>query len=400
MPLGQEQFERSVAAQPVDISAGVSVVRLDLTRFRNYREARLEIAGRVVVLTGPNGAGKTNLLEAVSFLAPGRGLRRARLTDIDHRSEGDVDESHPWAVSARLVTPHGAVAVGTGRHGGDGSDRRVVRIDGEAAKSQVALGRLFNVVWLTPQMDRLFIEGASARRRFLDRLVFGFDPDHAGRLTAYEGAQKERARLLQEGAGDASWLAVLEETMAREGAALAAARRDVARRLDEAASGARSEMPFPRPILSLDGGAEDWLASCSTDYGEARLRDELRGARRLDAQTGTTTIGPHRTDFVVRHGVHATLAAECSTGEQKALLVSIVLAHARLQAELRGVAPVLLLDEVAAHLDRSRRDALYEVLSGLGSQVWMTGTDPELFAPLEGHAQFVPVEQGSFGTPT
>ena len=380
-----------VEASVADAPARVVVRRLDLTDFRSYRQARLETDGRPVVLTGPNGAGKTNLLEALSFLAPGRGLRRAKLSEID-RQDG-TGPGRAWAVAARLVGPSGDIAIGTGRDGSAESDRRLVRIDGHAVKGQAALADHLNLVWLTPQMDRLFQEGAAPRRRFLDRLVFGYDPSHATRLAAYEQALRERARLLRQGGADPSWLGVLEETMAREGVAVAASRRDIVQRLDRAA-GEAGQGVFPVPRLSLTGTAEAWLAEMPALAAEDRLRAELAGSRRIDAESGGAVVGPHRADLAVSHAGKAVAADLCSTGEQKALLIAIILAHARLQAALRGVAPVLLLDEIAAHLDATRRQALFDQVLALGSQAWLTGTDAILFAELGGNAHFFTVTDG------
>jgi DNA replication and repair protein RecF len=383
------------------LPARVAVLRLDLTDFRNYRQARLETDGRPVVLTGSNGVGKTNLLEAVSFLAPGRGLRRARLGEIDRQSTlmGEADDAAPsgaWAVAARLHTPSGEVTIGTGRDGTtETGDRRLVRIDGQAVKGQSALAQHLNLVWLTPQMDRLFQEGAAPRRRFLDRLVFGYDPEHARRLAAYEQALRERARLLRQGGGDPTWLSVLEDTMAREGVAVAAARRDITQRLDRACAESEAGGVFPVPHMALVGAAEAWLADMPALAAEERLRVELAAARRIDAETGGAAVGPHRADLTVRHAGKNVPAEQCSTGEQKALLIAIVLAHARLQAALRGVAPVLLLDEVAAHLDALRRRALFDHLLALGSQAWLTGTDTVLFADLGANAHFFTVTDGA-----
>jgi DNA replication and repair protein RecF len=375
--------------------AQVAVLRLDLTDFRSYRQARLETDGRPVVLTGPNGAGKTNLLEAVSFLAPGRGLRRARLSEIDRRAEPATAQTGAWAVAARLATPSGEVAIGTGRDGtSESGDRRLVRIDGQAVKGQAALAEHLNLVWLTPQMDRLFQEGAAPRRRFLDRLVFGYDPAHATRLAAYEQALRERARLLRQGGADPAWVTVLEDTMARDGVAVAASRRDIAQRLDRAAAEAEAGGVFPVPHLTLTGKAEDWLAEMPALAAEDRLRAELAASRRIDAESGGAVVGPHRADLAVAHAGKRVPAEQCSTGEQKALLIAIVLAHARLQAALRGVAPVLLLDEVAAHLDVTRRAALFAHLLSLGGQAWLTGTDAILFAEFGAKAHFFTVTDG------
>jgi DNA replication and repair protein RecF len=370
----------------------LAVRRLTLTRFRSYAAARLDCDGRPVVLTGPNGAGKTNLLEAVSFLTPGRGLRRARLSEVEQRdAEAGPDWSSPgWAVAARLDVPDGEVDIGTGRDpaSSDG-ERRLVRIDGQPARSQTALAGHVAMAWLTPQMDRLFLEGASARRRFLDRLVFGFDPAHAGRLGRYEQALRERARLLREGGADPGWIAALEDQMATTGVAVAAARRDVLARL--AAACARAIGPFPAPGLAIDGAVEAWLADRPALEAEDALRRALFASRGQDAQAGGAATGPHRSDLKVTYLAKDMPAEMGSTGEQKALLVAIVLANARLMAAETGRAPLLLLDEVAAHLDEERRAALFAEILATGSQAWMTGTDALLFAALGEAAQRVRV---------
>jgi len=378
------------AAGLVALAGRLAVTRLSLSDFRCYREARLEAEPAPVVLTGPNGAGKTNLLEAISLLAPGRGLRRARLGEIDRRGE----PAAPWAVAASVATPRGSVRIGTGREAtAAGGERRVVRIDGAAARSQAALAEHVNLVWLTPQMDRLFLEGSGARRRFFDRLVYGFDPAHAARSAAYEQALRERGKLLREGPHDASWLAALEDTMAQQGIAIAAARRDVAARLDAAC--AAGTAGFPRARVEVSGAVEDWLADRPALAAEDELRARLAASRRQDGESGGAAIGPHRSDLSVSHGSTGVAAAQCSTGEQKALLIAILLAHARLQAKLRGAAPVMLLDEVAAHLDRARRRALFAELAALGAQAWLTGTDDELFVELRGTAQFFGVREAT-----
>lgn len=359
-------------------AAALSVFRLATTRFRCYEAARLELDPRPVVLTGPNGAGKTNLLEAVSLLAPGRGLRRARLPEIDR-----LGDSGGWGVAATVQTPNGRVEIGTGRE--PGGERRVIHIDGMPARGQTALAEHVSALWLTPEMDRLFREGSSARRRFLDRLVYGFDPAHAGRVAAYEQAMRERGRLLQEGISDATWLSVIEETMAARGVAISAARLDMVQRLDRvlAASGG----PFPGVALAVTGTVEDWLAAEPALTAEERLKAALEANRATDAHNGATAVGPHRSDLEARHLAKDVPADLCSTGEQKAMLIAIVLAEARLQAAERGVAPLLLLDEVAAHLDEGRRAALFDEVCGLPGQTWMSGTDAAIFAALDGRAQ-------------
>ncbi len=366
----------------------LAVARLTLRDFRCYRHLRLETDPRPVVLTGPNGAGKTNILEALSFLSPGRGLRRARIGEVTRREAGP---DAPWTVAARLRRGGVEIDVGTGRD--DASDRRIVRIDGRAAKSQAALGAVVNAVWLTPAMDRLFQEGAAGRRRFLDRLVYGLDGAHAGRAAAYERALRERARLLRGPRPDGAWLAALEEAMADNGVAVAAARRRVAARLTEATRGGAGT--FPAADVAVEGTVEAWLDSLAPQEATARLRDVLARERRQDARTGGAGTGPHRSDLRVRHIGKGVAAESCSTGEQKALLIALVLAQARLEAAVRGSSPLLLLDEVAAHLDAERRRALFAELDAIGTQAWLTGTDGEPFAPLGAAAQYFRVEDAT-----
>ena len=369
----------------------VGVRRLILTEFRNYRSTRLDLEPGPVVLTGPNGAGKTNLLEAISFLSPGRGLRNARIGDIDRRA-GEMEPQAAWAVTAVVETRRGTVRIGTGRE--DVADeRRVVRIDGEQARGQATLAEWLGVLWLTPQMDRLFSEGPVGRRRFLDRLVLGLDPAHAGRVARYEHAMRERSRLLRDGPADPSWLAAVEEIMAEQGIAVAAARREAVERLDRVCAAA--DGPFPRARLSLAGTVETWLESMPALAAEERFKAGLAENRPADVVSGGAVLGPHRSDLGVVHAGKGIAADQASTGEQKALLISIVLAQAGLQREVRGEPPVLLLDEVTAHLDTARRCALFAILAGLESQAWLTGTDAALFAPLRKAARFVSVSDGT-----
>lgn len=261
----------------------------------------------------------------------------------------------------------------------------MVRIDGKSARGQAQLANIGAIQWLTPQMDGLFLDGAGGRRRFLDRLVTGADPEHAGRLAAYDYAQRERLRLLREGRADPAWLDALEDTMARHGVAVAAARRERVQALDAATA---SDGPFPQAKLSLAGAVETWLEDTPALTVEDRLKARLAEMRRIDADTGTTAEGPHRSDLDVTHVGRGQAARLCSTGEQKALLISIQLANARLVKAHSGAAPLLLLDEVAAHLDEMRRSALYDEILALGAQAWLTGTDSHLFRPLRGLGQF------------
>jgi len=368
-----------------------AVARLVLTDFRCYETARLTLDARCVVLTGANGAGKTNVLEALSFLAPGRGLRGASLAEVGRRDTA-TGETRPWAVAAALSTRDGEVEIGTGL-APDASDgaatRRVVRIDGKPSRGQSGLAERIGVLWITPEMDTLFGEGAGARRRFLDRLVFGLDPAHAERLAAYERAMRERARLLRAQkygeTADPSWLTALERAMAEQGIAVTAARQHLIFRLNAACE--MGVGPFPAARLTIGGEVEALLDRMPALDAEDALREHLLSDRARDAETGGAAIGPHRSDFEATHVPKNQPARGCSTGEQKALLISIVLANARLRALDKGAAPLLLLDEVAAHLDEERRQALYAEIAALGGQAWLTGTDESAFAPLAGEAQ-------------
>jgi DNA replication and repair protein RecF len=364
------------------------VRRLALLDFRGYARLRLETDPRPVVLTGPNGAGKTNLLEAISFLAPGRGLRRARLGEVD-RSGG----AGPWSVVARLEAPGGAVEIRTGRAQDGERERRTLQIDGGDALSQATLAEVVAVVWLTPAMDRLFLDGAGERRRFLDRLVVSSDPAHAAQLARYAHALRQRARLLRAGRLDPSWLRALERQVAAAGVAVAAARRETVRGL--AAALIEPPAGFPQPELALDGQVEAWLGELPALDAEERFGEALAAGRRQDAETGITAIGPHRSDLLVHDRASGRLAGDCSTGQQKALLVGLILAEARLRAAAGERQPILLLDEVAAHLDAARRAALFEALCAFGSQTWLTGTDAATFAPLGERAQFFIVQDAT-----
>jgi DNA replication and repair protein RecF len=343
--------------------------RLSLSNFRSYSDAVIAPGLGLVVLTGENGAGKTNILEAVSLLSPGRGLRGASLSEMA-RSDGPGS----FAVAARL----GDVELATGTTF-SAPERRQVRINGVQA-SATSLAEWVSVLWLTPAMDRLFLEGAGGRRRFLDRLVLALAPGHAVHAARYEAAMRARNKLLAEERPDPSWLGALEARMAEHGEALAEARRTTVAALAERLAAA-SEGPFARAGLALEGGDE-------------ALATELARSRARDAAAGRTLVGPHRTDLIVTHLGKRQPAARSSTGEQKALLLGIVLAHADLVAERAGRRPILLLDEVAAHLDPSRRAALFERLAAGGGQVWITGTEPSLFEAVSDAASWFTVAGG------
>lgn len=386
---------RAIVSSPASgIQHPTSIFSLALTDFRNYASLRIEADAGPVVLTGLNGAGKTNLLEAVSLLAPGRGLRRARMREMDRWAEGEA--AGPWTIAARLGGPGGGVQIGTGRDvaAAERSDRRIVKVEGKPARSHSELAKYANVLWVTPQMDTLFQESGSVRRRFLDRLVYSFEPDHAARVNAYEQAMQERNRLLKIQPSDSTWISALEARMAAQGMAIAQARTNTVETINDSIMMASAA--FPRARLSLCGWVDEQLAV----HGAALAAEEafagaLAESRREDMAAGRALIGPHRTDLRVEHMVRAVAANACSTGEQKALLLSIVLAQARSVAAWRGSVPVLLLDEVAAHLDEARRAALFEEILSLGAQAWLTGTDEGLFEGLEGKAQFFAVADGS-----
>ena len=354
----------------------------------------MDMDKRPVVLTGANGAGKTNLLEALSFLAPGRGLRGVRLDQVGRQTKPARDSS-TWAAAVTLTTPDGPIEMGTGLVASERRQTRSVHINGQPAKGAGAVARYVGTLWLTPAMDRLFVDGPSARRKFLDRLVVAFDADHAGRIAAYDHAYRQRLRLMKESCGDAAWFAALEDTMARHGMALAAARHDLVARLNRDLAACTG--PFPTATLALVGTVDAWLNEMPAVDAEDAVRRSLWDERRGVMGAGAA---PHRSDLGVAmtapgHPSHGQPAALCSTGEQKALLISILLAQARLQRAKRGHAPLLLLDEVAAHLDESRRAALFAEITRLGAQAWMTGTDAALFHGFGDSAQFYSVENGA-----
>ncbi len=370
-----------------------AVRRLTLSGFRNYAAVRLDAAPGPVVLTGPNGAGKTNLLEALSLLTPGRGLRGDAFGDLA-REGGEGG----WAVAAEVEGPEGDARLGTA-FAPDGSDVRQVRIDGETHKGSGALGRHTRLLWLTPAMDRLFTAPASERRRFLDRLVIAFDPGHGMRVNQFERAMRERNRLLDAGETDARWLSAVEEQMAEAAVAVAASRRlavDALSAYVGETRTARAGGAFPWVSIAIAGDIEAALAADPAVKVEDAYRRRLRDGRALDRAAGRTLVGPHRADFEATHGPRAMPAGKCSTGEQKALLIGITLAHARaVRDAFHGYVPLLLLDEVAAHLDESRRAGLFAELAELGAQGWMTGTDESLFEACRANALFVRVEAGN-----
>jgi DNA replication and repair protein RecF len=367
------------------------VRRLTLTSFRSYRAAHLDVGAGPVVLIGANGAGKTNLIEAISFLAPGRGLRRASLEEVAF-SEGDGS----WAVAAEVEGALGLATLGTGLEPPSGEAAAVVRkfrIDREPVSSAASFADHVRVVWLVPAMDGLFVGPASERRRFLDRLVLSVDAEHGSRVNALERALRSRNRLLEDPRPDPQWLDAIEHETAELAAAVAALRAETVRRL-QGALAARGASAFPQAGIALDGWMEKLIGDHPAADIEDRYRAVLRENRVRDAAAGRTLDGPHLSDLAVTYAPKDIPAREASTGEQKALLIGLVLAHAGLVADMTGFAPVLLLDEVVAHLDPARRAALHEELAELGAQAWMTGADPALFAEAGADALMVDISPG------
>ena len=364
------------------------LTRLTLTSFRNYLALTWQPSGRLHVITGPNGSGKTNLLEAVSLLVPGRGLRNARLADLpryESMGPGSTGQgsTSPWGVAAQFAD---GLAIGTGSPPDGPADRRAFRLDGEAPRSQAAIAARLSAVWLTPQMDRLFGEGASGRRRFLDRLVWALEPGHAREVAAHDTAMSSRNRLLALGGADPAWLAGLEDSMARHAVAAAAARRALVNRLNAALeAGAAGRFPVARMAL-LDPIAAK-LDTAPALAAEDWLRAALQDARGADAAAGSAGLGAHRADMALVDAASGLPAALASTGQQKALLLGTILGHAALITAARGTPPVLLLDEPIVHLDAERRRDMLETLATSAGTVLLSGTDPDVFTPLRGVAQ-------------
>jgi DNA replication and repair protein RecF len=361
----------------------VHVAALRLSHFRSHRRTRLTFDGRPVAVFGPNGAGKTNLLEAVSLLSPGRGLRRAAAEEILRRPE-----AIGWKIEAEIAGPgpgHEIVAMA------EPGQPRSTRIDGKPAP-QLALARLLRIVWLVPAQDRLWIEGAEGRRRFLDRMTMSFAPDHAEAVLTYDKAMRERNRLLKDQVADPRWYGALEGRMAEAAVVITANRRAALAALAEAQAGTATAFPTADLALSGDGEAEVAAAAeAGTEQDAERHARAFAASRPRDMAAGRSLVGPHRADLQAVYRDKGVAAAQCSTGEQKALLISLVLANARALRAQAGAAPLVLLDEVAAHLDAGRRAALFDEICALGCQAWMTGTGPELFAELGARAQYIAV---------
>jgi DNA replication and repair protein RecF len=372
--------------------AASRIARLILQDFRTYASLDLTVSRPLVALVGENGAGKTNVLEAISLFMPGRGLRRAELSEMA-RNEGPGS----FAISVTLDAPYGEHRLGTGLEpqGENARASRICRIDGMPASSPTAFAEYLRIVWLTPDLDALFRGAAGDRRRFLDRLVLAVDAEHGTRVNALERALRSRNRVLEENPDDRLWLDALEREVAELAIAVAAARRETVERLASLILETREqESPFPFAMMGLEGEIDALVATLPAVDAEDRYRAILRDYRSRDRAAGRTLVGPQASDLLVRHGPKDIPANTASTGEQKALLIGLVLAHARLVASMSGIAPFVLLDEVAAHLDPRRRAGLYDALQSLGGQVWMTGADPGLFAELQGRADILQVSAG------
>lgn len=375
MDCAELETTHATAAQ---CSTANAVKTLTLTLFRNHRQTHINTHYKSLILTGHNGAGKTNVLEALSLLSPGRGMRKARLREMTHAQEPNAG----WVIAAQVMGHQGETHVGTGLDISSDADKRIVKLDGDKAKSQTELARHLSIIWQTPQMDGLFTDSNSARRHFLDRLVYNFDSEHVARVNAYDAAMRDRTKILQSYQRDEQWLHVLEQRMAEQGVAIAAARNALLDRLNE--SILASETGFPKAHLSLEGETEDALrlGGAAVDL-EVNLLKKLQAQRPVDAAAGRALKGVHRTQLQVRHLIKNMEAAYCSTGEQKAMLLSILLAHARARAKWQGAAPILLLDEVVAHLDATRRKELFNEIESIGAQAWLTGTDVADFSAAE-----------------
>ncbi len=358
---------------------------LSVDNFRNYPAARLSVSAQPIVLFGHNGVGKTNLLEAVSLLAPGRGMRRARAEHLPTTGDGRMH----WAVAANVQTADGDMRIGSGVPQDSETGRRVMRRDGETV-SQADIGSFFSVSWLTPQMDGIFVDTPGARRRFLDRLVIAFDPAHIGRINRYEKMLRERSLLLSEGRGDEGWFTALEANLAQSAVAITAARLDLIRDLNsEARDG---WFGFPGVRFALEGDVETWLEGMPALDVEDRLAQDAAAMRHAG---DNRLAGPHASDVNAFDSTTEKPAVLSSTGQQKALLIAVVLAHARLQHRRLKRAPIMLLDDVAAHLDETRRQSLFTALGALGGQTWFTGTDRNEFSGLQGTAQFIRIQHGT-----
>jgi DNA replication and repair protein RecF len=369
-----------------------AITTLTLENFRNYAALQLAIPAQPVVLTGHNGAGKTNILEAISLLAPGRGMRGGKLREMDRM---DGAQERPWVVAATVQTDGRATQIGTGRDAESVAEKRLIRVDGVPVRKQALLAEHACIQWLTPGMDGVFMEGGTARRKLLDRLTYSFSHEHAARVTAYEVSMRERNRLLTDrGRADPYWLSVLEQQMAEHAVAITLARLEAIERIS--AHLAEKLAGFPRAFIALQGTLEGWLGEgASALDAESKLAERLRELRPIDSAAGRAGEGAHRSHFHVIHREKNMLAERCSTGEQKAVLLSLILAAARARVAWCGVAPILLLDEVVAHLDVDKRRGLFDLIRASAIQAWMTGTDAADFQGIEGFCTHLEIAGGT-----
>ncbi len=358
----------------------LELIDLKLSNFRNYYNQFVEFSSAPVIITGANGSGKTNILEAISFLASGRGFRSIAKLDQANFCNGDDN----WALNYTINGINGLSKLGTALD--PIKNKRIIRIDGKNISSQSGLAKIFNVMWLIPQMDGIFIGSSTPRREFLDRMVENFYPEHLSHIHAYQYSMRERAKLLQLNK-DPLWLTTLENKMAEKSIAIAAARIDTLNFIQHAIDSANTS--FPKAKIHVSGYVEQLLTTYKAIDAEEVLQDQLKKTRVVDQLTKRTSIGIHKSDLEVIFPDKNMLAKLCSTGEQKALLISLVLAQLRAKIQWHGIIPILLLDEVVAHLDEERRDNLYQELLDLKAQIFMTGVEPELFASLTGNAQFI-----------
>ena len=392
-----------------------AITSLTLENFRNYRSLSLSLPPQPVVLRGRNGAGKTNILEAISLLSPGRGLRGAKLREMDRievtsdpwQVAGDLENApvtrHPspatpssWVVASRIAVAGGeSLHIGTARDGESSTEKRIIKINGEKVRGHASLAAHVCVQWLTPSMDQVFIEGGSARRKLLDRLVYGFVPEHAARVMAYESAMRERNKLLADRMmADPYWLSVIEQQMAEHAVAITLARQEVLGRLHHEL--VEDIAGFPRAVMAVEGLIEGWLSAGDSALDvEGKFAEHLTQSRGLDAARRRASIGPQRSNFIVIQKAKNMVAEQCSTGEQKALLLSIMLSAARARMAWCGVAPILLLDEVIAHLDVDKRASLFDLIRHSGIQAWMTGTDAADFKGIEGFSTTLEIDGGT-----
>lgn len=394
MPEAERAFRDSCVSSRKLNSKPLSISQITLSNFRNYGALRLNVDDAPVVLIGANGSGKTNLLEAISLLVPGRGLRRSPLSELQNKALPEKS----WAVAIELQTTTGSLRIGTGRDNAVNNsegERQLVHIDGKPTRGQSMLAEHIAMAWMTPDMDRLLAEGVSARRKFLDRLVYSFDPAHGGRVRVYEKAMRERLCLLREGRADVMWLSALENEMAQAAVAIAAARKHMIACLRGAIADGGDV--FPRADIDVRGTAEDMLENAPALPVEDALRVAFLRSRGEDTMRGTCAIGAHRSDLRVTHAAKRCPAETCSTGEQKALMIALILAYVRLLSQARRMTPLFLLDDIAAHLDDFRREALFEEIISIGAQTWFTGTDAETFTSLTPYTQMFQVESGMIG---